>query len=141
MSDREVIENFGGLGLELMISSQSSNTTCCAFVETTPPGAGPPPHKHVREEEIFTVLKGEYEFYQDGAWNPMIACVLVLSYRNTYHAFRNIGQSTARILLMTNGGGIDDYFRSISRLRIPDGINLLREISSHYGYFYLPHSE
>ena len=141
MSDREVIEIFGGLRLEVMISSQSSNNTCCAFVETTPPGAGPPPHKHVREEEIFTVLEGEYEFYQDGAWNPMIVGVPVLSPRNTYHAFRNIGRSTARILLMTNGGGIDDYFRSISRLRIPDDLDLLKEISSHYGYFYQSHSE
>ena len=137
MSNLEVIEILGGLRLEIMLSSRSSNETCCVFIETTPPGAGPPPHKHIREEEIFTVLEGSYEFYQDGTWTPMATGVSVLSPRNTYHAFRNVGESAAKMMLMTNGGGIDDYFRAISSLTLPDDLESFQNISARYGYVYL----
>jgi mannose-6-phosphate isomerase-like protein (cupin superfamily) len=140
MSDREVIQILGGLSIEIMVSSQSSNHTCCVFVETTPPGGGPPPHMHLREEEIFTVLEGSYEFYDGGSWSPMEVGVPVLSLRGNFHAFRNVGQSPARMMAMTNGGGIDEYFHAISGLRLPQDIDRLNDISAHYGYVYRPHS-
>lgn len=126
--------------MEIMVSSKSSNYTCCVVVETTPPGAGPPPHRHLREEEIFTVLEGAYEFYRDGTWSSMEAGVSVVSIRGTYHAFRNVGSSPGRMMFTTNGGGIDEYFRAISTLRLPEDIEKLDEISRHYGYEFLPPS-
>jgi quercetin dioxygenase-like cupin family protein len=141
MLERDIIEILDGLSIEIVVSSRASNYTCCVFIETTPPGGGPPPHKHDREEEIFTVLEGEYEFFADGAWTPMEISRSILSLRGTYHAFRNVGQTPARMMLMTNNGGIDDYFRAISSLKLPDDIDRLTEISKHYGYSYLPPSE
>jgi len=41
-------------------------------------------------------------------------------------------------MLMTNGGGIDEYFANISELRLPQDQQGLAEISSYYGYYYLP---
>ena len=89
---------------------------------------------------MITALEGRYEFYRDGDWIPMEIGVAVLSPRNTYHAFRNVGHTAAKMMLVTNGGGVDDYFRSIASLRIPDDTEKLNEISAHYGYFYLPPS-
>ena len=138
MPEQEIIKILDGLSIEIIVSSRSSNYTCCVFVETTPPSGGPPPHKHLKEEEIFTVLEGEYEFYKDGAWVPMTAGRSILSPRNTFHAFRNVGQAPGRMMLTTIGGGIDDYFRAISGLKLPEDIERLTEISNYYGYFYLP---
>jgi quercetin dioxygenase-like cupin family protein len=138
LPEPEIIKILDGLSIEIVVSSPSSNYTCCVFVETTPPGGGPPPHKHLKEEEIFTVLEGDYEFYKDGAWVPMSIGRSVLSVRNTYHAFRNIGKAPGRMMLTTNGGGIDDYFRAIRGLKLPKDIDCLKEISDHYGYLYLP---
>lgn len=140
LADQEIITIFDDLSIEVIISSRSSNYTCCVFVETTPPGGGPPPHKHLKEEEIFTVLEGEYEHYKDGIWTPMVVGRPLISIRNTYHAFRNVGQAPGRMMLTTNGGGIDDYFRAISELKVPQDIDRLTEISNHFGYFYLPPS-
>ena len=141
LPEQEIIKILDDLSIEIVVSSRSSNYTCCVFVETTPPGGGPPPHKHLKEEEIFTVLEGKYEFYKDGAWIPMAVGRSVLSTRNTYHAFRNVGQTPGRMMLTTNGGGIDDYFRAISGLKVPQDIDRLTEISNHYGYLYFPPSE
>jgi hypothetical protein len=41
------------------------------------------------------------------------------------------------MMLMTNGGGIDEYFANISKLRPPQDMERLAEISSYYGYYYL----
>jgi quercetin dioxygenase-like cupin family protein len=106
MPERDIIEILDGLSIEIVVSSRASNYTCCVFVETTPPGGGPPTHKHDREEEIFTVLEGEYEFFADGVWTPMEIGRSILSLRGTYHAFRNVGPTPARMMLMTNNGGI-----------------------------------
>ena len=141
MDATETITILDGLSLEIMISSKTSNYSCCVFVETTPPGGGPPPHKHLKEEEIFTVLEGDFEFYRDGAWTPMTKGRSVFSPRNTYHGFRNVGQAPGRMMLTTNGGGIDDYFRAISGLKLPQDMERFTEISDHYGYFYLPPSD
>lgn len=138
MPEAEIIKILDTLSIEVIISSRASNYTCCVFVETTPPGGGPPPHKHLREEEIFTVLEGEYEFYVDGLWLPMGAGRSMFSPRGTFHAFRNVGRTAGRMMLTTNGGGINDYFRAISTLRMPDDAERLQEISAHYGYVYLP---
>jgi Zn-finger domain-containing protein len=42
------------------------------------------------------------------------------------------------MMLTTNGGGIDDYFRAISGLKLPQDSERLTEISNYYSYFYLP---
>jgi quercetin dioxygenase-like cupin family protein len=138
--DTEIIKILDNLSIEIVVPSKSSNYTCCVFVETTPPGGGPPPHKHLKEEEIFTVLEGDYEFLKDGEWIPMSVGKSILSMRNTYHAFRNTGQTPGRMMLTTNGGGIDDYFRAISGLKMPKDQDRLIDISNHYGYIYLPPS-
>ena len=135
-NEREVLEILDGLKIEIMVSSKSSNNTCCVFVETTPPGSGPPPHKHLREEEIFTALEGSYEFYLDGAWHPMEIGSSRFSPRDTFHAFKNVGDTPGRMMLVTTRGGIDDYFRAISKLKMPEDATRFEELNEHYGYVY-----
>lgn len=40
-------------------------------------------------------------------------------------------------MLVTNGGGLDEYFHLISPLSLPDDKQRLEEISDHFGYEYL----
>lgn len=124
--------------IEIVVPSEASNNSFCVFIETAPPGGGPPPHKHLREDEVFTVLEGQFEFYADGAWLPFHVRETRISLRGNYHAFRNVGPAPGRMMLMTNGGGIDEYFANISELRLPQDKERLAEISSYYGYYYLP---
>jgi mannose-6-phosphate isomerase-like protein (cupin superfamily) len=140
MKHNKVIPIFTS-SIEIVIPSHASNNTLCVFIETAPPGGGPPPHRHDREDEVFTVLEGEFEFYTDGVWSPFSVDETRLSLRGNYHAFRNVGSTPGRMMLMTNGGGIDEYFTHISDLRLPQDLDRLAEISSHYGYYYLPPAE
>jgi quercetin dioxygenase-like cupin family protein len=134
---RSIIQVFGE-PIEILVSSTDSNYTMCVGVQTSPPGGGPPPHKHDREDETFIVLEGEFEFFDRGQWVPFKKGESRFSMRGTFHGFRNAGSTAGKILFVTNGGGLDEYFALISRLKLPVDMERLVEISSHFGYHYLP---
>lgn len=62
MKAHTIIPVFGE-PIEILVSSEDSNYSLCGAVQASPPGGGPPPHRHLREEETFMVLEGEYEFF------------------------------------------------------------------------------
>ncbi|WP_446742565.1 cupin domain-containing protein [Silvibacterium acidisoli] len=140
MEPRSIIHVFGE-PIEILVSSTDSNYTMCVAMQTSPPGGGPPPHKHDREEETFIVLEGEFEFFDRDKWVPFKKGDTRFSLRGTYHGFRNVGSTPGKMLFVTNGGGLDEYFALISRLRLPDDMARLIEISDNFGYHYLPAPE
>jgi mannose-6-phosphate isomerase-like protein (cupin superfamily) len=96
MKTHTIIPVFGEQ-IEILVSSEDSNYSLCTAVQTSPPG-GPPP-RHLREEETFMVLEGEYEFFDGRSWTPMKPNEIRCSIRGHYHAFRNIGKTTAGFFL------------------------------------------
>lgn len=126
-----------GEEVEVLVSSASTNYTCCVGVQTSPAGGGPPPHKHEREEELFKVLQGQYEFFDGDRWVPFSDGEVKCSKRGTFHAFRNSGTSIGKLMFTTNAGGLDEYFAEISSLALPQDLDRLIEISKHYGYHFM----
>lgn len=124
--------------IELIASSSSTNYAFVVGLQTSPPGGGPPPHRHLGEDEIFTVLEGEYAFFNGVSWAPFNPGEIKYSLRGSYHGFRNVGQLPGKMMFTTNGGGLDEYFIEISTLRLPDDKERLQEISRFYRYEYLP---
>ena len=128
-----------GEPIEIIVPSVASSYTVCIGIQTSPPGGGPPPHRHLREEETFVVLAGEYEFFDGLQWSPFAAGEVRCSLRGNYHAFRNVGTTPGRMMFITNGGGLDEYFESICGLVLPQDMDRLNEISRYYNYeFALP---
>jgi mannose-6-phosphate isomerase-like protein (cupin superfamily) len=126
-----------GEAIEIVASGASTNYTFVIGVQTSPPGGGPPPHRHLGEDETFTVIDGHYEFFDGTAWTPFRRGEARYSLRGNYHGFRNTGNTDGRLVFMTNGGGLDDYFAEISTLRLPEDMERLNEISRFYRYEYL----
>jgi quercetin dioxygenase-like cupin family protein len=130
-----VIPVFGN-PIEIVVQSKDTDYTCCGGIETCQPGGGPPPHKHVNEEEIFTVLEGEFDVLQRDRWVRMKPGGVYCSLRDTWHGFRNVSSGQGRMLFIVNSGGLDEYFGEISALAMPDGIEELKTISARYGYYF-----
>jgi quercetin dioxygenase-like cupin family protein len=136
MKNGTIIPVFGE-AIEIVASSASTNHTFVIGVQTSPPDGGPPPHRHLGEDETFTVIAGEYEFFDGTAWKPFRRGEVRYSLRGNYHGFRNVGNTEGRLMFMTNGGGLDEYFAEISPLRLPEDKERLNEISRFYRYEYL----
>lgn len=137
MSNNPIIHVFGE-PIEILVTSRSTNYTCCAGVQTCLPGGGPPPHKHEREEETFIVIEGEFELFTGQGWTPFALGEAKCSLRGEYHGFRNVGTTVGKMMFVTNAGGLDEYFASISALELPRDSDRLTEISKQYGYVFLP---
>ena len=67
MSSYPIYPVFGEC-IEILVESKATNNTFVVARQTSPPGGGPPPHKLEREEEIFMVLAGDYEFFDGESW-------------------------------------------------------------------------
>jgi quercetin dioxygenase-like cupin family protein len=75
-----------------------------------PPQSGPPPHIHRREDEAFYVLEGELSFVVDGRAIQATAGAWVTLPRGTLHAFKNVGKSRAKMLIVVTPSGLEKFF-------------------------------
>lgn len=86
-----------------------------------PPGAGAPPHTHAREDEAFYVLSGELVIEYEGdsfEGKPGPRRVgpggFFFGARGRRHAFRNVGDEPARVLILSAPSvGLDRMFAEL----------------------------
>jgi len=81
-----------------------------------PPGAGAPPHTHSREDESFYVLSGELLIEVEGDAAPLRIRTggFFFGARGRRHAFRNVGDEQARVLILsTPSCGLDQMFAEL----------------------------
>jgi quercetin dioxygenase-like cupin family protein len=74
------------------------------------PGDGPPLHVHVKDDEAVYVLEGEIDFRVGGEIYPNRPGSFVFIPRGAPHAFQNVGNGDARMLLMFAPSGIERLF-------------------------------
>jgi quercetin dioxygenase-like cupin family protein len=69
---------------------------------TTPPQGGPPPHMHTREDEVFYILEGTFEFLAGDQTITATAGSCVSGPRGIKHTFKNVGTTPGRFLLIAS---------------------------------------
>lgn len=109
-----------------------------------PAGRGAPPHVHGREDEIFLILEGEYLFRAGGECFSAGPGTKVFLPRGLAHAFRVVGETDGRHVLMTVPGGMERLFFEMEErgLELPaDAAELRRLAETGYGLTFLPPAE
>jgi quercetin dioxygenase-like cupin family protein len=103
-----------------------------------PPGAGAPPHRHELENEAFYVLSGELLTEFEGEPGPH--CVgpggFFFGARHRRHAFRNVGDQPARVLILSAPScGLDRMFAELEAATAAgmSEIGKLAAITAKYG--------
>jgi len=77
------------------------------------PGGGPPPHIHSREDESFYVQQGTLAVQVGDKALNVSAGDFVHMPRGTAHSFKNLGNETAKLLMVATPAGIDSYFAEV----------------------------
>jgi quercetin dioxygenase-like cupin family protein len=103
-----------------------------------PPGAGAPPHTHAREDESFYVLSGELlvEAEDEPAPRRLAPGGFFFGARGRRHAFRNVGDVPARVLVLsTPSCGLDRMFAELAAAtaRGTPEVATLAAITAKYG--------
>jgi quercetin dioxygenase-like cupin family protein len=106
---------------KVLLTTEATGGTVSVVLGNLKPGDGPPDHVHFNQDEMFFILEGTCEF---GAGDQTTTCgpgTIVFVPRNVVHRFKNVGDTTARVLEWSVPGGLDHYFKAISDLAAHDG--------------------
>ena len=74
------------------------------------PGGGPPPHVHSREDESFYLQQGTLALQVGGKALNASAGDFVHIPRGTVHSFKNVGEDTAKLLVVATPAGLENFF-------------------------------
>ena len=106
-----------------------------------PPGTGVPPHIERYEDETFYVLEGTYAVTVGDETAEFGPGGFVHVTRGTPHAFRNVGDTTGRILCLLTPGGIHERFMAdiaaLGAAGMPDPGEIVA-CGNRYGIEFLP---
>lgn len=80
-----------------------------------PPGGGPPPHIHHREDESFFILEGEITFLLGEQRVVAKPGSFIQGPRGIPHAFKNEGNSAARMLILAVPAGFETFLTAFAR--------------------------
>ena len=131
----DVLKRFHVFGepIEVLLRGEMSNGLLTVITETCEPGGGPPPHSHTNEDEVFTVLEGEFEVFDGAQWHPLVRGETAFGPRNGVHTFRNRGNTTGKVQIVAAPAGLEVYLERISSLVMPRDAEKLFEISRLFG--------
>ncbi len=95
------------------VTGVETNRAFAMFEAYVPPGNGSPPHVHHREDEMFYVIEGEFEFIVAGESKRLTAGDFLLGKRGVPHNFKNVGKKPGRMLITVTPAGFEDFFAEI----------------------------
>ena len=80
------------------------------------PRSGPALHTHVREDEVWWVLEGDFRFKAGDALFEASTGGMAFGPRGTTHNFQNIGETPGRLLVITTPSGAERLFDEYTKL-------------------------
>jgi mannose-6-phosphate isomerase-like protein (cupin superfamily) len=124
--------------MTIKVPSERVNGAYSVTEDATPPGGGAPPHIHHREDEMFYVLEGEFEFTCGDRVFKAAKDSLVALPREIPHAFKNTGKALGKTLLVLIPGGTEKAFGELSKLPPgPPDLENINAITKKYGVEFL----
>jgi quercetin dioxygenase-like cupin family protein len=110
------------IGADVVFKARGEETdgTLTAFENLVAPGDGPPMHTHANEGESAYVLEGEVRFKLGDEIQAAPAGSFVFIPRGTPHAWQNVGDGPARMLIHFTSSGMERFFERFAALETPD---------------------
>lgn len=93
------------------VSTEQTGGAYSLFEVEVRPGGGSAPHIQHRDDECLYVLDGEFEFLgDDGSTTRVGSGALVYVPKGNLHRYRNISETTGRLLVIHTPGGSHELF-------------------------------
>ncbi|MEU6134698.1 cupin domain-containing protein [Nocardioides sp. NPDC047086] len=88
----------------------STNASMTVLEFAMGPMQGPALHTHLREDELWYVLEGEFRFKAGDAMLQASTGGMAFGPRGVPHCFQNIGEAPGRLLVITTPSGVERFF-------------------------------
>lgn len=133
------IRIFGGVEFRVKVSSQQSGGAFTLLDNLNPAGTYLPPHVHANEDETFTILEGEFEFYVADQTLRAGPGATVFAPRGIPHAFKVVSSTPGRALMLATPGGFERCMEELSALPLdPPDMPAVFQVCARYGIEFLP---
>jgi mannose-6-phosphate isomerase-like protein (cupin superfamily) len=126
-------------GIDLRIPAAETGGILSVWESVAAPDQGPPLHVHDREDELFYVLEGTFQFWcgsETFIGGPGTTAVLP---RGVPHTYRNVCRTPGRFLGAAMPGGFEEFFLAVERAGAaaadPD---VLTSIAATHGVTFVP---
>jgi quercetin dioxygenase-like cupin family protein len=96
-----------------LVTGEESNGAMFALDCLVGVGGGPPPHRHLAEDELFTITEGSIAFSAGADTRSVSAGQSVFVPRGIRHAYRNEGTAPARMIAVYSPAGMEGWFREV----------------------------
>ena len=107
--------NVFGVKIIGKVLSEDTNGKYSVIITETPPNGGPPLHIHTHEDELFYVLKGNFDFFYGDLKVAAQKGDFIQLPRGIPHRFVNKDSSTGITMNTITPGGFENFFDDIAK--------------------------
>ena len=133
--------DFLGFNATILLAGSDTGGTSTTMKIQIPAHAAPPPHIHTREDEVYIINSGTFQFFMDGVCLQAGPGASVYMPKGHAHTFKNISKHAGEQLMIVYPAGLEQFFLDVHELglKMPQDFAKLNELSnSKYGINFLP---
>ena len=111
-----VLESPTGDAITIKAATGQTSGSLTVMELVISPQKGPALHTHLREDELWYVIDGDFRFKAGDAMLRASTGGMAFGPRGTPHAFQNIGETLGRLLVITTPSGLGRFFEEFAAL-------------------------
>lgn len=140
LSDGGAKVNVLGIPMVIRVHGRETGGTISVVESHDVPNGGPPPHIHLREDETFQVLEGDYEFSVGGKTIIARKGATLFAPRGVPHTYRYLGQTPGRLMCIITPAGFEGFFEDVDAMSPQEQQDIPRiiELGKKYGLEFPP---
>jgi mannose-6-phosphate isomerase-like protein (cupin superfamily) len=125
LGEGPVLETPTGDTITVKADTRSTNGSLSILELLVAPRSGPALHVHLREDEVWYVLEGDFRFKAGDAMLRASTGGMAFGPRGVAHNFQNVGAAPGRLLIITSPSGVERFFEQFAALPGPAGNDAL----------------
>lgn len=110
------LETPTGDSVYVMTNTRNTHGSLTVLEFVIAPKNGPALHTHLREDEVWYVLEGDFRFRAGDEMFWVSEGGLAFGPRGTPHQFQNVGDAAGRLLVITAPSGAERLFEDFAEL-------------------------
>lgn len=133
--------SFLGFATKILVSGADTGGASALLDVQIPSNSGPPAHIHSREDEVYFIKSGTFEFLMDGVCLQAGPGASVYMPKGHFHTFKNISKQAGEQLMFVYPAGIEQLFWEVHELslKMPQDFQKLNDLAnSKYGINLVP---
>lgn len=103
----------------IMADTLQTNGSLTVMELEVHPYDGPASHTHLREDEVWYVLDGDFRFKAGDEMLRATTGGMAYGPRGVPHNFQNVGDTVGRLLIITTPSGVERFFEQTDKMSRP----------------------